>query len=509
MITDFTIAISLYPSNPWQFFPSPLSASTHAFIRVAYGVLMLGTLLWALPHWRRFFVSERWGGYAESSREIDLIQNPFSTIIIAIIWFTSLVLLTLGYSTTVAALVNLIFCYYFFVRMRWKGILRGMGAPGFMSYWLAAVVFLLEYALYHQPSLLPLVLLVAQVDFAFIMLSAGIYKFTAGYASNHGMEGGMVNPQWGYWWWIYQKLSPQHRLFPFLNHMAWSLEVLAGVLMLLPPTRFIGALLMLGSFVFIATQIRLALLCEMVIVCCVLFFHPGSYGDQLITFVLPVIPPAPVAFPGAIDKLLLGIFLWTYLILLPLAHAGLFYNFYKRKSLRGFIQRALEAYTNFFGIIIWRVFSADHTNFFLRVYERPRNSLPDDEGKNERAIVSRFGLRNGSLRYNHVAESIVLTTLFTTLKYYPSNNQLFQDRLLRYARTVKHSPDSVLDFDYVSIKKADGRFEFVTVATYTVDPAAGTISESLFDQSFSVRATLSGSPVHEGARPGSYVPLKS
>ena len=54
-----------------------LSVGTQAFIRVAYGVLMLGTLLWALPQWRRFFVSERWGGYAESSREIDLIQNPF------------------------------------------------------------------------------------------------------------------------------------------------------------------------------------------------------------------------------------------------------------------------------------------------------------------------------------------------------------------------------------------------------------------------------------------------
>src|SRR5215204_6352912 len=99
MITDFglKIAISLYPSNPWQFFPSPLSASTQIFIRVAYGALMLGTLLWALPQWRRFFVSERWGGYAESSREIDLIQNPFGTIVIAVVWFSSLVLLTLGY----------------------------------------------------------------------------------------------------------------------------------------------------------------------------------------------------------------------------------------------------------------------------------------------------------------------------------------------------------------------------------------------------------------------------
>src|SRR6185503_19249036 len=147
--------------------------------------------------------------------------------------------------------------------------------------------------------------------------------------------------------------------------------------------------------------------------------------------------PAVVPLPSAFDKLI-EIFLWLYLVLLPLAHAGLFYNFYGRKSLPGVIQRALETYTNIFGIIIWRVFSADHTNFFLRVYERPRAS-------NERAIVSRFGISNGSLRYNHVGESIVLTTLFTTLKYYPSNNQLFHDRLLRYARTVKHAPGSILN----------------------------------------------------------------
>jgi hypothetical protein len=202
---------------------------------------------------------------------------------------------------------------------------------------------------------------------------------------------------------------------------------------------------------------------------------------------------------------LLAALLWTYLILLPLAHAGLFYNFYRRKSLTNFIQRALEGYTNFFGIIIWRVFSADHTNFFVRIYQRPR--VPSDT-EPFRTFVSRIGLRDGSLRYNHVAESIVVTTLFTTLKYYPSNNELFRDRLLRYARTIDHRADSVLDFDYVTIRKNNDGFEFVTVAVYTVDVEARTIRERLVEEDFSVRATLSGSPVHEGMRPGSYVPLK-
>ena len=37
--------------------------------------------------------------------------------------------------------------------------------------------------------------------------------------------------------------------------------------------------LILVSFVFIATQIRLGFLCEMVIVCCLIFAHPGSVVD--------------------------------------------------------------------------------------------------------------------------------------------------------------------------------------------------------------------------------------
>lgn len=491
--------------SPDSFLPTPLTDSTQAFIRIAYGALLLGTLVWALPQWRRFFMSERWGGYAKSSRDVDFIQNPLVSALVAALWIVCATLITLGYWTIWSTLLNLILCRYFFVRMRWKSVLRGMGAPGFMTYWLAAAVFLLEYTQTYAPQLRSLALLVAQVDFAFIMLSAGIYKLTAGYAQNHGMEGGMVNPQWGYWWWLYQKVPPSHAVFRFFNHMAWSLEVLAGILMLLPPTRFLGSLLMLGSFIFIATHIRLALLCEMVLVCCLLFFHPGSYGDQLIGMVAasPAVHVSSFTMAEPLN-VLLAVFLWVYLVLLPLAHAGLFYNFYARRRLPGFLQNALEAYTNFFGIIIWRVFSADHTNFFVRIYRRSRSAAGDAA----RTLVSRSGLSGGSLRYNHVAESIVITTLFTTLKYYPSNNDLFVERVLRYARTVEGAAGSILDFEYVTIKKSSAGFEFVPVAEYAVDVGAGTIVERSLDENFSVRAALSVSPVHEGARPGSYVPLK-
>ena len=103
--------------------------------------------------------------------------------------------------------------------MRWKGILRGMGAPGFMTYWLALATFLLEYSLRYAFDMRHLVLLTLQVDFALIIFSAGIYKFTAGYPKNHGMEFGLVNPEWGYWWKFYSKVPPKHWLFKSLNQL--------------------------------------------------------------------------------------------------------------------------------------------------------------------------------------------------------------------------------------------------------------------------------------------------
>ena len=49
-------------------------------------------------------------------------------------------------------LVNLLLCRYCFIAMRWKGVRRGMGAPGFITYWIAACVFFLEYGITYDPT---------------------------------------------------------------------------------------------------------------------------------------------------------------------------------------------------------------------------------------------------------------------------------------------------------------------------------------------------------------------
>ena len=217
--------------------------------------------------------------------------------------------------------------------------------------------------------MLPLALLAAQIDFAFIMLSAGVYKFTAGYPHNHGMELGMCNPMWGYWWRWYASKRPNSPAFWTLNQLAWTTEIVAALLMLIPATRELGALLIIGSFAFIATQIRLGFLCEMVMVSALLFMSPSQFvGGRLDAMLGAAVPPAPAASEPLTT--ILGVAIGAYLVLLPLAHAGLYYNFYAGRSLPHPLQRALERYTNFFGIIIWRVFSVDLVNFFIRLSRR-------------------------------------------------------------------------------------------------------------------------------------------
>ena len=285
-----------------------------------------------------------------------------------------------------------------------------------------------------------------------------------------------------------------------MNQMAWLTEVVASILMLVPQTRFIGGAVIALTFLYIMTQIRLGLLCEMVVLCCAFYFHPESLGDRALSMLVPATESvASFEVPPVVNSAL-AIALWGYLILLPLAHAGLFYNFYGRKSFPVPLQRAMEAYTKFFGITIWRVFSVDIINFFILIHHQPR------EG-GERTLISRYG-HSGGVRYANVAESITVTCLFTTLKYYPSNSDLFQQRLLRYAKTAPHPDDSVLIFEYVSITKAESAFEYTTVAEYEVDIRSETVNERIISEDVSVHAADKTSPVFEGGKPGSYAPLK-
>jgi hypothetical protein len=475
-----------------------LSPGAQAFVRISYGVLLFATLVWALPQARRFFVSERWGGYAESAPAGDLLHRPSVYPVVVAVWMMCALLIASGRATVGAALLNAVLCRHYFIGMRWKGLLRGMGAPGFMSYWLGVAVLLLEATTRFAPPARPAALFALQVDLALIILSAGLYKVTAGFASNDGMELGLANPAWGYWWRWYKELRPSHWLFWTLNQLGWSTEVGAAILCLIPATRTLGGLLLIATFLFIATQIRLGFLCEMVMVCGVLYFAPGTTPDRVVTSIASVGGAAAGARALGWLSAPLTTALWLYVALLPLVHAGLYFNFYSRHRLPAPLQWLLERYTNVFGIIIWRVFTADLVNFVIRIHRQDRVTR-------SRTLLSHYGVTNGH-RFGHVAESITICCVFTTLKYYATNTALFEQRLARYARTLPCDENHVLVFEYVNLAKTPHRFDFVPVAEFTVDPVARSVQRTALRPEFSVHAAHAHSPLHEGVTPGTYVP---
>ena len=61
-------------SAPWTA-PSIAPAVADA-LRIGCGVLMLATLIRLVPDARRYFLSERWGGYGERGWRVDPVQNP-------------------------------------------------------------------------------------------------------------------------------------------------------------------------------------------------------------------------------------------------------------------------------------------------------------------------------------------------------------------------------------------------------------------------------------------------
>jgi hypothetical protein len=269
--------------------------------------------------------------------------------------------------------------------------------------------------------------------------------------------------------------------------------------MVIPQTRALGGLLILASFAFILTQIRLGLLCEMMIVCCLLFIHPGSIVDSALAAWLPAgaAAQAPVLEYSLAGRALAAA-LWTYLVLRPLVYFGQSYNYFRQRRIPGPVQWALERYANAFGIILWRVFTVDVINFTVEM----RSSSRPPDSTSVAAYDSPL-----DFRFNHVGEAIAVATIFTTLKYFPNQPELFRERLLRYARTLQRSLDGDPVFRYVSIDKASPRFRYIPIVEYRVELADGRIeTRSLADTP--PDAAVKAKVAYEGSKPGTYAPLR-
>jgi hypothetical protein len=183
-------------------------------------------------------------------------------------------------------------------------------------------------------------------------------------------------------------------------------------------------------------------------------------------------------------------------------------NLFAKKELPRPFQQLLTRYANFVPIIMWRVFTPDVTNFFIRIFAVDRKSgaatalLHEDTTYAYREL-GRFAW---SMRFLHVTESIALTTVFTTLKYFSSQRALFEERLLAYAATLGGGDDALFKFEYVAILKGDDEFEYLPVGEFTVDLAARTVTERRAVPDFDFAAPARYSHIKETIGFGNYVP---
>jgi len=479
-----------------------LSWSVQSLIRNGFALCTLGMLFLSIPGARRFFGTAKYGGYANDEPVLNILFSPIGRVVLLAGWVASACWLLLDKHTVLAAFICLVLSRFCFISLRWRSISRGMGAPGFMLYWLAGLVFFLEYTRFYDPSgyLRSVAILAFKIDFAVIMLCAGQYKLFSGYPQNNGMERGMVNPWWGRLRDIYRPFPPTHPVFKFLNHCAYLGELVAGAAMLYAPWSEAGGLFMAFSFIIIFVHIKLGFLCHTVMVSCLLFCFPGGWVDSLLPSVA-----APQGVEGhflltVVNTLLSG-FLIVYVVLLPFVKLGTYYNFYGKKRLPEKWQAFQDKWTNLFGIIIWRVFTIDNTNFYVNAYLEDRKT-------GERTLYSKPGLLEWSkgLRYNHVCEFVCFVSIFTTLKYFPSNSPLFTEKLLRYARTIPCSDHQVLVFEWVDIKKESDRFTDVASKEYRVDLLSEELTVINLADGTSETDSLRFSDLHEGHKVGSYAP---
>jgi hypothetical protein len=239
----------------------------------------------------------------------------------------------------------------------------------------------------------------------------------------------------------------------------------------------------------------------MVMLSCVIFVPAGHPVDAVLARLPLAAPSTGIAAPALLNGIITTALI-AYALLLPLVKVGQYVNLLLRRRFPGPAQRALDRYANVFGIIVWRVFSADHTNFFARIGLED----PTTRRRSPLARPGRVDMATG-LRFVHVGEFITLVSIFTTAKYFPSRPELLHERLLRYARTLRRPGSGRIVFEYVVLAKSARAFEERTIAEFTVDVETGRVVETTLDPEASVRAPSPVSPIHEAARPGTYQPL--
>lgn len=469
------------------------------FLQAAAFLFLLDWLCY-LPLFRALFASEQPGEWKAPSSGRMILEGG--------LWLSALGIAGCGPEPLRAVGWGVLWLIFrrLFIRRRWNSVRRGCGAPGFMSHWTALWIFAVESARLVDGTgwLVGQIFAALRLDFALIMICAGTYKAAVGFLRGHGMEFGRVNPLWGYHWKYFFQKNPSGVYPRMMNLLASGGEIVAGILLLIPHPwcQMAGALIVSLSFFYVSLFIRLGRLAWLMVLLPA-FYLPGVLeGAQNSSGVLRQLPFFWLA--------VLAVPFWIFMGLLPFLKLTQYYNLFANRTLPRILQRLFTVVADTIPVIVWRVFTPDVINFFIRIsfWEKEQKILLVGEDRI-------YSYRNWAhpwlkLRFLHVAESIALVSVFTTLKYFPSRPELFEDRLLRYARSLASSlphGTSRMEFEYVAILKQPGAWSFHPAFSCLVDLDTRKVSRKVIDSDFDPSRPAPFSPVRESRRPGSLEPL--
>lgn len=468
----------------------------YALVREVAGLLFLLDALMFLP-WAQVAIGP--GYFRGGAARARLVPWMLT------VWIASAVSLMLGVFPLIGALALMLLFRHLYIHNRWANLFRGGGAPGFMSHWLTCYLVLFESArlLDASGALGAHVLTMLQIDFGVILLCSGTYKSLSGYLFGEGMSYGLANPFWGYWWPIVRQFQPRHILLRLQDMAAAVLQLIMGASMLFEPTRALGGLICSLGFFGLLFMVRLGRLAVLMMV--IPFFDFPDFNASLVPWRDIVVPS--VATPHVVLTVLQGL-ITAFLVLLPAVKAMQYLNLFAKIQLPGPLQSWLTRYANAVPIIMWRVFTPDVTNFFIRIYRiNPDGSETTRVDEETTYAYKQWSEFRWSMRFLHVTESIALTTVFTTLKYFRSQRPLFEAKLLEYAATLGEPADRArFRFQYVAILKGRESFEYLPVANFRVNVAAGVIEEEMLVPGFAYDAPATYSHITETTGYGSYLP---
>jgi len=425
-----------------------------------------------IPNYKRIFSEKKFGGYLDRKN----VSFKFESELVTVIWILLNSLLLLEIKITYVSFALLLICYYYFIFHRFTSISRGMGAPGYFTFFTNKINFLIIIVSEYSPSSLNYLVNFISAEIGLIFVVSAIYKIKSGYRTDRGINIGLVNPQWSYFPNFWQKINLFSIKFKILNFMSIYMELLGGIFLCIPKTQIAGFALIALTFLAVATTVRLGVLCIQIILSVSIVFINKSETKNITN-----------------HHDVLSIILCIIIVAEIISYIVNFMILIKEYDFKYMIRKFVHIMNRYYGISLWRVFTSDLTSIYVEVYAK------NQFGKYK--LLSAWDKWN-CFRYRNVGESITITSIFTTLKYFPADSDLFENKLLIHSLSIKNYNFIKYKVYYIATNIDYASHEFILISDFNVNKLNKEISVEVKNNKIDLRNPDNFSAVRKNSGTG-------